>query len=145
MKLPRDMHVCLVDPNPSLGEAIRPMFAAAGAHLHEFPSAESYLRSSGCCGPRPVVVVAAAQPGMNGLELLGCIRRLRPHLPVLMLVDIDDVRTAVAAIRLGAADVVATPVPLTRLLRSMVSNSLEGARAALGVQAGGGDCAATNK
>jgi DNA-binding NtrC family response regulator len=54
-----------------------------------------------------LLITDIKMPGMTGLELLEAVKSdpgLDPELPVVMLTSIDDVETAVRAIRLGAAD-----------------------------------------
>ncbi len=53
--------------------------------------------------PADVVVLDIAMPGRNGLETLKDIKRLHPHLPVIMLSMHPEDQYAVRAIRAGAA------------------------------------------
>lgn len=55
-------------------------------------------------------------PKMSGLEVLAEIRKLDPDLPVIMLTAYGDVQTAVAAMKLGAADYLIKGFDLAELL-----------------------------
>ena len=55
-------------------------------------------------------------PGKSGLEFLPEIHERYPELVVVMLTGRDDVRTAVSAMREGAYDYIAKPVPLSQLM-----------------------------
>jgi DNA-binding NtrC family response regulator len=63
-------------------------------------------------------------PKMNGLEVLEEIRKTDQDLPVIMLTAYGDVQTAVAAMKLGAADYLMKGFDLTHLLL-LVQRTLE--------------------
>ncbi|MGE0405326.1 MAG: sigma-54-dependent transcriptional regulator [Candidatus Korobacteraceae bacterium] len=56
-----------------------------------------------------VVLLDVLMPGMDGLETLGKIRELHPHMKVVMLSCLTDTRKVVQAIRLGAQDYLTKP------------------------------------
>jgi two-component system, NtrC family, nitrogen regulation response regulator NtrX len=58
-------------------------------------------------------------PGMDGMELLGAIRELRPEIPVVMISGHGDLELAVNAMRLGAFDYISKPPDLNRLLHTV--------------------------
>jgi CheY-like chemotaxis protein len=59
-------------------------------------------------------------PGMDGLELLGEIRRLRPDLPVLMVTAYGDDDRKRRADELGAAAFLAKPVDFEQLKQHLL-------------------------
>ena len=59
-------------------------------------------------------------PGMDGLELLRQIRRLRPELPVLMVTAYGDDERKRRAGELGAAAFLAKPVDFERLKQLLI-------------------------
>ena len=58
-------------------------------------------------------------PGMDGMELLGAIRELRPEIPVVMISGHGDLELAVNAMWLGAFDYISKPPDLNRLLHTV--------------------------
>ena len=58
-------------------------------------------------------------PGMDGMELLGAIRELRPEIPVVMISGHGDLELAVNAMRLGAFDYISKPPDFNRLLHTV--------------------------
>jgi DNA-binding NtrC family response regulator len=55
-------------------------------------------------------------PGMDGMELLGRVRQMRPELPVVVMTGFGSVETAVEAMRAGAFDYFSKPFDLDELL-----------------------------
>jgi two-component system, NtrC family, response regulator len=69
-------------------------------------------------------------PGEEGLELLGKIRELRPHLPVVLITAWGSISLAVEGMKAGAADFVTKPWNNAQILQSVeTALSLAGARA----------------
>ncbi|HQN64655.1 MAG TPA: sigma-54 dependent transcriptional regulator [Methylophilus sp.] len=62
-----------------------------------------------------LVVSDLHMPGMNGLELLKHIRESNEHLPFIMVTAQGEIKTAVEAMKLGAADYILRPFDLETL------------------------------
>ena len=60
-------------------------------------------------------LVDVRMPGMDGIELLRAIRQQGPSVPVIMVTVLDDVETAVKAMKLGALDYLVKPFDPDRL------------------------------
>jgi len=54
-------------------------------------------------------------PGMDGIEVLGCIKRLDATIEVVLVTAVRTLRTAVEAMRLGAYDYLTKPFPMEEL------------------------------
>ncbi len=54
-------------------------------------------------------------PGMSGLEILKDIRLNRGNIPIIMITAVNDIETAVKAMRLGASDYLVKPFSLDTL------------------------------
>jgi diguanylate cyclase (GGDEF)-like protein/PAS domain S-box-containing protein len=65
-----------------------------------------------------LVVLDIVMPGMNGIDVLGCIRKRfsSSELPVLMLTVKDDIDEVVRALELGANDYVTRPIDYSVLV-----------------------------
>ena len=78
-----------------------------------------------CLRSRPcqLLISNARRPGIEGLELLLGARRIRPSVPVVVLVDHGDTEVAVRVMKAGAADCLERP-PESRLLVSAIDAAL---------------------
>ena len=63
-----------------------------------------------------VVLLDIKMPGMDGLEVLGKLKELHPHLPVIIISGHGTISTAVDATKLGAFDFLEKPIDMERLL-----------------------------
>jgi two-component system, NtrC family, nitrogen regulation response regulator NtrX len=63
-----------------------------------------------------VVLLDIKMPGMDGLEVLGKLKELRPDLPVVIISGHGTISTAVDATKLGAFDFLEKPIDMERLL-----------------------------
>ena len=66
--------------------------------------------------PYDCAVVDAKMPGMNGVELLRCIRRDYPDVAVILLTGHASVELGVQGLELGAFEYLMKPVDLDELL-----------------------------
>ena len=71
-----------------------------------------------------LVLLDVVMPGMDGLALLKMIREEDARIPVIMLTGTKTVKTAVEAMKLGAADYLAKPFDVEEL-RLIVAKTLE--------------------
>lgn len=66
--------------------------------------------------PVDVVVLDVRMPGMNGIETLKEIKKLRPSIEVIMLTAHADVQVAMEGMELGAFDYLMKPMEIDDLL-----------------------------
>lgn len=71
-----------------------------------------------------VLITDIRMPGMDGMELLTCVRQLRPSLPVLIITGHGDVPMAVKAIQEGALNFIEKPLD-EQVLLSTVETALK--------------------
>jgi DNA-binding NtrC family response regulator len=71
-----------------------------------------------------VVLTDLRMPGMDGLELLGRIKELRPEAMVIVMTAYGTVKTAVQAMKLGAEDYLGKPIDIEEL-EVVVEKALE--------------------
>ena len=65
------------------------------------------------------VLLDLKMPGMDGIETLTELRKLDPHIPVIMVTAFGDIATAVEAIKLGAYDFVEKPPHISRIILTL--------------------------
>jgi signal transduction histidine kinase len=65
------------------------------------------------------VLLDLKMPGMDGIETLTELRKLDPHIPVIMVTAFGDIATAVEAIKLGAYDFVEKPPQISRIILTL--------------------------
>ncbi len=75
--------------------------------------------------PAPdLMLLDLAMPEVSGMDVIHAVRNVRPSLPIIVLTVHSDLARAVAAIKAGANDFLAKPVPTERL-RLSVQNVLQ--------------------
>ncbi len=117
--------ILIVDDEPDIAELFRQRFRREmrqGQYvLHFADSGEDALRRLAEIRPELIVILSDINmPGMDGLELLREVRRLRPELPVLMVTAYGDEGRRHRADELGAADFLTKPVDFDRLKQQLV-------------------------
>ena len=70
-----------------------------------------------------MVVTDLMMPGMDGMELLGELKRRRPEVMVVMITGFPSVKTAVESVKLGAFDYITKPFTPAEL-RAVVRRAL---------------------
>jgi len=76
--------------------------------------------------PLDLVVTDMRMPGADGAQVLAHVRRYHPELPVVVLTAFGSIPGAVDAMRLGAFDYLAKPLPDPQTLREVVERALAG-------------------
>jgi DNA-binding NtrC family response regulator len=105
--------VLIVDDEAGVRESLRMVLKNAyeAVAVSSAPEALSQLAT----GPADVVLLDIVMPGIDGLQLLEEIRARHPTLPVVMLTATRTVKTAVAAMKLGAFDYLTKPFDVDQL------------------------------
>jgi len=103
--------------------AVRAALRELGAEVTSFDSAAECLDGLKTCECH-VLISNARRPGIEGMELLLGARRIRPSVPVVVLVDHGDIEAAVRAVKAGAADCLERP-PETGPLVSAIDAALQ--------------------
>lgn len=107
--------ILVVDDETDLRFVLRGLFEDAGFEVDEASDGERALAFVAKSAP-DVVLTDVRMPKIQGLELLRELQRRDPELPVVLLSAVEDVATAVDAIRNGAFDYQAKPYDPQRLL-----------------------------
>lgn len=116
------MQVFYADGEKRSTGTVRAALRQLGAEVTPFGSAAECLK---CLRSRPcqLLISNARRPGVEGMELLLGVRRIRPSVPVVVLVDHGDTEVAVRVMKAGAADCLERP-PESRLLVSAIDAAL---------------------
>ena len=123
-------HVLIIDDDQAVGAAIKLWLEVEGAdvtHVEDGPHGIEASRN----GAFDLVIVDLSMPGLNGLQIIKALRRIRPELPIIvmsgMLHQSDGASIADEAIALGAARVLAKPFrpsDLSRAIEAALGRSL---------------------
>ncbi len=109
--------ILIVDDEPDLRFVLRSLFEDAGFAVEE--AADGAAAQAHCELRLPSVVLTDVRmPAMDGMQLLRALRRTAPDLPVVLLSAVEDVATAVDAIRNGAFDYQQKPYEPERLVHT---------------------------
>ena len=107
--------VLLVDDEEDYVQVLADRLEARGLHVRKTHSGEETLGAA-----RETVfdaiVLDMAMPGMNGLETLEGLLEINPNLQVILLTGRATLEQAVAAIRIGALDLLEKPAEIDNLV-----------------------------
>lgn len=121
------MKLLIVDDDPAFNKMLsnyllRNKFEVESAHSAQ--SALTLIASN----TFDLVLTDYKLPKMNGLELIATIKKKTPQLPVILITNYSDIRTAVQSIKLGAYEFVNKPVIPDELLKT-IHRAIEQAKA----------------
>lgn len=98
----------IVDDEPKLRAGLRDVLSLKGHHVEEAGSgheALALLESTSY----DLMVLDMRMPGMDGMEVMRRARKMHPDLPIIVLTAYASLQSAIAAVKLGAADYLLKP------------------------------------
>jgi len=107
--------ILIIDDEESVGEALRQVFEYEGHRVHLCPNGPSGLIDYPDFKP-DVTILDVKLPEMDGIEVLGRIRKEDSGAVVIMISGHGTIGTAVEATRKGAFDFLEKPLDTNRLL-----------------------------
>src|SRR5438552_1971445 len=113
--------ILLVEDEEKLRRVIELQLASAGFEVDKTGAAEEALK---IVDRADMVLTDLRLPGMDGLQLLGLIRRQNAHVPVIVMTAFGSIETAVESMKAGATDFVLKPFSLDHLMQ-VISKALE--------------------
>ena len=119
--------VYVIDDDDGVRNSLEFLIDCAGLKVRSFASADAFLEASPPLG-HACVVTDVRMPGMNGVELVGELKKRGATVPVIVMTGHADVPLAIQAMKAGVADFIEKPFDDTAMLSAI--------RAALAQQAG---------
>lgn len=116
-------HLLIVDDEKNIRRTLRMVLGDLDPELADCGSAEEALRLMKEV-PADVVLLDIKLPGMDGIEMLGRLRKTWPRTEVIMISGHATIQDAIEATRLGAYDVLEKPLERDRVVLS-VKNCIE--------------------
>jgi two-component system, NtrC family, response regulator AtoC len=101
--------ILLVDDEPGMLRYIKTLLEVEDRHVETASTGEEALETVQKGLDPDLVLLDLLMPGIDGLETLEKLRKLRPGVRVVMLSCVNDTKKVVQAIRLGAADYITKP------------------------------------
>lgn len=100
--------ILVIDDDQDLLQILNDFLSSNGYDVHTAMNGRLGLKSLD--NSFDLVLCDIKLPDFNGLEILSKIKKLQPHIPVIMVTGYSDVTTAVEALRRGAKDYVTKPL-----------------------------------
>lgn len=116
--------ILVVDDDASFRELLRQLLTEAGHLVTVAADAESALAAYRQ-NPLPLVITDIWLPGMNGLQLMEEIKRLRQDAEIVVATGHASIDSAIDALRRGAYDYLTKPLEDLSLVTSVVDRALE--------------------
>ena len=107
--------VLVVDDEPGVRSAVEKLLRGEGYTVDTAEHGEAALERI-AENPPDAVVTDLQMPKMGGMELLSRIREGTKHLPVIVATSVQELESAIAAMRAGADDYLVKPVDFDALL-----------------------------
>jgi two-component system, NtrC family, response regulator AtoC len=116
--------IVVVDDEQSIRQYLSDLLQTCGFSVESFESGEDVLARLAAGAMPDLMLLDVMIPGIAGLEVLERAKKTNPALPVIMLSAVDQARTVVDAMRMGAADYLTKPF-LDHELEQAVESALE--------------------
>ena len=116
-------NVYVIDDDEAMRDSLQFLLGSADFDVTLFESAQAFLDKLGSLD-FGCIVSDVRMPGIDGIELLGRLKSLQCHFPVIIMTGHGDVPLAVEAMKLGAVDFLEKPFD-DELLITMVDTGLK--------------------
>jgi two-component system, LuxR family, response regulator FixJ len=110
--------IAIVDDDDAVRRSAAELLKGAGYEVGSYTGGAEFLASD-LPGRLSCIMLDMRMPGMDGLAVMRALEERGDRLPILVVTGHGDVSTAVAAMRLGAADFLEKPYPEAVLLAAI--------------------------
>lgn len=108
----------VIDDDPVLLNSLNMLLESEGYAVRTYGSARMFLKTKWQC-ENGCIVTDVHMPVMSGLDLLAALAVLPNSLPVIVMTGRADAQLKIAALRLGAFDLLSKPFDTADLLASI--------------------------
>jgi two-component system, NtrC family, response regulator AtoC len=122
-------HLLIADDEPSIRRVLQAVFARDGYTVHVADNGKKALELAKT-EPISVLITDLIMPDINGIDLIKRVHELHPSVVAIMVTAYGTIKTAVDAIRLGAADYITKPFDVEEI-RAIVARAVARAAEAL--------------
>lgn len=109
------MHILVVDDEQEFLELMTNRLQKRGFTVNIAPNGEQALERV-AEEDFDAMVLDVKMPGIDGIEVLRRVKRMRPNLPVLLLTGHASIEAAMTGVETGAVDYLLKPVPINDLI-----------------------------
>jgi DNA-binding NtrC family response regulator len=114
--------IYVVDDEETIREGVT-MALETDYQVKAFSSSETAIEAMNN-NPPDLLLLDIGLPGMDGIEALDKIKKLYPDILIIMITAYEDIKTVIAAMKLGAHDYIVKPIHMDALEVS-IQNALE--------------------
>lgn len=114
----KDFKVLIVDDEPDFIETTMKRMCRNGVRCESAESGEEAIEKIRK-GDIDVVLLDVKMPGMDGVETLRAIKRMKPLIEVVMLTGHASVESGIEGMKLGAFDYLMKPIEFDRLVEKL--------------------------
>lgn len=120
-------HILVIEDDPVVRFNMVSYLEDSGYRVSEQDNGTTGVEAALAQAP-DLVLCDLRMPGLDGLDVIACLGRERPDLPVVVVSGTGVLGDAVEALRVGAADFITKPIQDMRVLEHAIDAALEKAR-----------------
>ena len=116
-------HLCVLDDDKSIRWVLEKAFQKENFKVSSFEDAESILKNFEKIKP-DIILSDVRMPGISGIDLVERLKRMYPHIPIIIMTAFSDLETTVASLQKGAYEYLTKPFDIDNVI-SIVKNACE--------------------
>lgn len=120
----KKISILVADDDASIRTYLTRFLTSCGYDVESVESGEAAIARMGSSPSPDLVLLDVLMPGADGIDVLSQLKKLNASIPVIILSGVDQVKTVVEAIRLGASDYLSKPFE-DEELELTIKNALE--------------------